>query len=149
MRKIGLPHGTPDDMAAILSHYAPEVRLTSPAAARILNDPSGTVTGKEALSNYFRRGLEAYPNLRFELVDVLLRHFHRFCTLHLHCAVSPTPCWSRRLKFRGMVQTICENAMGLSSVVLYYINQKGTRTGEYMEFDSKGKVLWVVANYSL
>jgi len=39
--------------------------------------------------------------------------------------------------------------MGLSSVVLYYINQKGTRTGEYMEFDSKGKVLWVVANYSL
>ena len=85
------------DMEAILAHYASEVRLTSPAAASILNDPSGTVTGKEALSSYFRRGLEAYPNLRFELVDVMLRHFHRFNTLHLHCVVSPTPCWSRRL----------------------------------------------------
>ena len=37
---------------------------------------------------------------------------------------------------------------GLSSVVLYYANQKGTKTGEFMEIDSKGKVVRVVANYN-
>jgi hypothetical protein len=38
---------------------------------------------------------------------------------------------------------------GLSSVVLYYENQRGTRTGEFMEFDSQVKVARVVANYSI
>jgi hypothetical protein len=37
---------------------------------------------------------------------------------------------------------------GLSSVVLYYENHLGTRTGEFMEFDTDGKVVRVVANYS-
>ena len=60
------------DLEAILSHYAPEVTLTSPAARSLLNQPSGTVSGKGALRNYFERGLEAYPNLRFLLQDVLL-----------------------------------------------------------------------------
>lgn len=97
------------DLDAILSHYAPDVVLTSPAAARLLNDPSGTVTGKPALRAYFSRGLEAYPNLAFELIDVM---------------------W------------------GLSTVVLYYRNQNGTKTGEFMEFDPDFKVTRVVANYS-
>jgi ketosteroid isomerase-like protein len=98
------------DLDAILSHYAPEVVLTSPVAVEILKDPSGTVTGKEALRSYFRRGLEVYPNLTFELVDVLRGH---------------------------------------SSVVLYYINQKGTMTAEYMELDANRKVVRVMANYSV
>ncbi len=97
------------DLDAIMSHYGEGVVLVSPVAARILNDPSGTVAGKEALRGYFERGLEAYPNLRFELVDVL---------------------W------------------GLSSLVLYYVNQKGTKTGEFMELDTNGKVVRVVANYN-
>ena len=97
------------DLDAIMSHYAPEVVLTSPTAAKLLNDPSGTVTGKEAVRSYFERGLEAYPNLTFELLDVM---------------------W------------------GISSVILYYRNQKGTRTGEFMEFDANQKVVRVVANYS-
>jgi hypothetical protein len=97
------------DLDAVMSHYAPEVALTSPTAAELLNDPSGTVAGKQAVRSYFARGLEAYPNLTFELVDVM---------------------W------------------GVSSVVLYYVNQKGTRTGEFMEFDGNGKVVRVVANYS-
>jgi hypothetical protein len=37
---------------------------------------------------------------------------------------------------------------GLSSVVLYYVNQKGTKTGEFMEIDSNGKIVRVVANYN-
>jgi hypothetical protein len=97
------------DLDEIMSHYQENVVLVSPIAAKILNDPSGTVIGKEALREYFTRGLEVYPNLKFELIDVM---------------------W------------------GISSVVLCYINQKGTKTGEFMEIDSKGKVTKVIANYN-
>jgi hypothetical protein len=97
------------DLDAIMAHYGSDVILTSPVAARLLSDPSGTVTGREALRTYFQRGLEAYPNLAFQLVDVM---------------------W------------------GLSSVVLCYVNQKGTKSGEFMELDASGKVIRVVANYS-
>ena len=37
---------------------------------------------------------------------------------------------------------------GLNSVVLYYTNQKGTRTGEFMELSVSGKVARVVAHYN-
>jgi len=94
----------------IMSHYAEDVILISPVAAQLLNEPSGTVTGKEALRNYFKKGLEVYPDLKFELLDVM---------------------W------------------GVSSVVLYYINQKGTKAGEFMEeVSSTGKVTKVVAHYN-
>ena len=33
---------------------------------------------------------------------------------------------------------------GMNSVVLYYTNQKGTRTGEFMELSANGKVARVV-----
>lgn len=97
------------NLDAILSHYSPDVVLTSPAAAKILNDPSGTVRGKAALRNYFKLGLDAFPNLHFDLQDVM---------------------------------------QGLSSVVLCYLNQKGTKTAEFMEFDEQGKIVRAVANYS-
>ncbi|KAM3105984.1 YybH family protein [Phormidesmis sp. 146-33] len=97
------------DLDEIMSHYEGDVVLVSPVVAKILNNPSGTVIGKEALQEYFKKGLEVYPDLKFELIDVM---------------------W------------------GLSSVVLYYINQKGTKTGEFMEIDSKGRVTKVIANYN-
>ena len=97
------------DLEAIMSHYSPEVVLTSPVAATLLNDPLGTVKGHSALRNYFRRGLEAYPNLQFELLDVM---------------------------------------QGLKSIVLCYINQKGTKTAEFMEFGENEKIVRVAANYS-
>ena len=97
------------NLDAVMSHYAQDVVLTSPTAAKLLNDPSGAVTGKEALRSYFKRGLEAYPNLTFELLDVM---------------------W------------------GLSSIVLFYKNQNGTKSGEFMEVDADLKVTRVVANYN-
>jgi len=97
------------DLDAIMSHYAPEVVLISPTAAKLLGDLSGTIQGKQALRSYFQRGLQAFPNLTFELLDVM---------------------W------------------GISSVVLYYLNQKGTKTGEFMELDANLKVSKVVANYN-
>jgi len=59
------------DLNAILSHYEAGVVLTSPVVARILNDPAGVVEGKDKLREYFQRGLEMFPDLRFELFDVM------------------------------------------------------------------------------
>jgi hypothetical protein len=59
------------DLDAIMTHYAPQVVLTSPIAARLLGDSSGMVVGKEALLGYFQRGLQAYPNLAFTLLEVM------------------------------------------------------------------------------
>jgi hypothetical protein len=97
------------DLDAILSHYDDAIELTSPAAAQLLNTPDGKVTGKANLRAYFQRGLATYPDLHFDLKDILC---------------------------------------GLNSVVLYYTNQKGSHTAEYMEVAPTGKVTRVVANYS-
>ena len=97
------------DLDAIMSNYASEAVLTSPVAAKLLNESYGVVKGESALRRYFARGLEAYPSLAFELLDVM---------------------W------------------GLSSVVLYYKNQNGTKAAEFMELDNDFKVVRVVANYS-
>jgi predicted ester cyclase len=59
------------DLERILSHYDDEVRLVSPVALKLLNNGDGVVQGRTALREYFRRGLEAFPNLRFDLIDVL------------------------------------------------------------------------------
>ncbi|HWZ83908.1 MAG TPA: nuclear transport factor 2 family protein [Terriglobales bacterium] len=58
------------DLDAILSHYDEAVELTSPIAARLLGN-DGEVASKANLRAYFQRGLEAHPNLHFELHDVL------------------------------------------------------------------------------
>jgi hypothetical protein len=42
---------------------------------------------------------------------------------------------------------LLDTLRGLRSVVLYYENQRGVRTGEFMEIGEDGKVLRVVANY--
>jgi len=97
------------DLDMIMTHYEEAIELTSPVAAQLLGTSLAKVVGKANLKAYFQRGLEAYPELRFHLEDVL---------------------W------------------GVNSVVLYYTNQKGSRTGEFMELSPFGKVARVVAHYS-
>lgn len=92
-----------------MTHYEDGIEVTSPVAAQLLGMQDGKIVGKANLRAYFQRGLEAYPELRFRLEDVL---------------------W------------------GVNSVLLYYTNQKGTRTGEFMELSASGKVARVVANYN-
>jgi hypothetical protein len=96
------------DLDAILSHYDDAVESTSPVAARLLGTADGKVIGKANLRAYFQRGLEAYPDLHFDLKDVF---------------------W------------------GVNSVVLYYTNQNGTRSAEFLEFAASKKVVRIVANY--
>ena len=56
---------------AILSHYADNIQFTSPFIVRLMNEPSGTITGKDKLKPYFEKGLAAYPDLHFQLIGVL------------------------------------------------------------------------------
>lgn len=98
------------DLDAIMSHYEDAIELTSPVAAQLLGVPDGKVIGKANLRAYFERGLDAFPELRFDLENIL---------------------------------------SGLNSVVLYYKNQKGTRTAEFMELSENGKAVRVIAHYSV
>ncbi|MBV7531662.1 nuclear transport factor 2 family protein [Chitinophaga sp. sic0106] len=59
------------DIEEILSHYAEDITFYSPVVQRINNEPSGRLSGKVALREYFLRGLAAYPDLHFELYHIL------------------------------------------------------------------------------
>lgn len=57
--------------------------------------------------------------------------------------------FQRGLEAYPELQFHLENVfLGISSVVLVYTNQKGTRTAEFMELSATGNVTRVVANYS-
>lgn len=59
------------DLDLIMTHYDEGIELTSPVAAKLLETLDGKVVGKASLKAYFQRGLDAYPDLRFDLEDVL------------------------------------------------------------------------------
>jgi len=59
------------DLDLMMTHYDDAIELTSPVAAQLLRTSDGKVVGKANLRAYFQRGLEAYPELRFRLEDVL------------------------------------------------------------------------------
>ena len=60
------------DLDNILSHYAEEIEFSSPLIAKLLGDAGGKIWGKAALKDYFGKGLKAYPDLKFELIQVLV-----------------------------------------------------------------------------
>jgi hypothetical protein len=55
------------DLDRIVAHYSEDVEFTSPFIVKILNEPSGTLRGRESLRSYFGRALAVYPELHFEL----------------------------------------------------------------------------------
>ncbi len=55
------------DLDAILSHYAEDVVFSSPFVTALLGNADGIVRGRDALRDYFARGLDAYPDLEFDL----------------------------------------------------------------------------------
>ena len=57
------------DIDSIMSHYAEGIVLVSPVAEKLLGYPK--VEGAEAVREYFMKGLRAYPDLRFAVVDIL------------------------------------------------------------------------------
>lgn len=60
------------DLDRILSHYADDFQMTSPFIAQLMNEPSGTIKGKENVRAYWARALERIPDLYFDLIEVLM-----------------------------------------------------------------------------
>lgn len=60
------------DLDAIVALYAEDVEFRSPFVVKRLGDPRGELRGKDAVRDYFSRGLAALPNLRFELRNALV-----------------------------------------------------------------------------
>ena len=60
------------DLAQVLSHYADDFEMHSPMIARIAGEPSGRLKGKQAVGAYWAKALAMLPDLRFELVAVLV-----------------------------------------------------------------------------
>jgi len=87
------------DLERILAHYAEEIEFISPFAVRLAGVPDGTVRGKAALREYFRKALEAYPEL----------HFH----LHFVCASVQS------------FTVVYESVHGLQAVEVFELNEAG------------------------
>ncbi|HEU5408805.1 MAG TPA: nuclear transport factor 2 family protein [Nitrospira sp.] len=58
------------DLDRIIGHYSEQIEFVSPFVVKLLNDPAGTIRGKEALRDYFSKGLAQYPDLTFHLHKV-------------------------------------------------------------------------------
>ncbi|MDB6024623.1 MAG: hypothetical protein JWM68_846 [Verrucomicrobiales bacterium] len=58
------------DLEQVLGHYTDDVEMSSPFAAKFTGEPSGRLSGKEALRVYWRTALEKLPDLHFELIEV-------------------------------------------------------------------------------
>jgi ketosteroid isomerase-like protein len=58
------------DLEAVLEHFADDVVFTSPVAAQLLPATGGVIEGKRALRDYWSRGLEHIPDLRFTIEAV-------------------------------------------------------------------------------
>jgi len=59
------------DLDRVLSHYAPDVELSSPLAAERVPGSGGYIRGEAALRAYWEPALAASPDLHFELDAVL------------------------------------------------------------------------------
>lgn len=59
------------DLGRILSHYTDDFEMSSPFIARITGEASGVLRGKEAVGAYWTSSLKRFPDLHFELIEVL------------------------------------------------------------------------------
>ena len=60
------------DLEAILSHYSEDIEMISPYIVLITGEPSGTLRGKKAVGDYWATALAKYPQLHFELRQILI-----------------------------------------------------------------------------
>lgn len=60
------------DLERILLHYADHFEMSSPAIAQLGVSPSGVLRGKAAVGTYWGKALSAFPDLKFELLSVLV-----------------------------------------------------------------------------
>ena len=60
------------DLDAVISHYADDVAMASPLVSALTGSGEDTIVGKDALRAYFAAGLERFPDLRFEPIELFV-----------------------------------------------------------------------------
>ncbi|MHB8482912.1 MAG: nuclear transport factor 2 family protein [Nitrospiria bacterium] len=60
------------DLNRILSHYDDNFEMSSPVIVTIAGEPSGILKGKEKVRAYWAKALEHIPDLRFDLISILV-----------------------------------------------------------------------------
>ncbi len=56
----------------ILSHYSDDFSIETPMALKFFPESRGIITGKNNVRKYWAVGIEKIPNLKFELLDLLI-----------------------------------------------------------------------------
>jgi ketosteroid isomerase-like protein len=60
------------DLLRVLAHYTDDFEMSSPFIVEIAGEASGRLQGKARVAAYWRAALERTPQLRFELIHVLV-----------------------------------------------------------------------------
>lgn len=60
------------DLPRILGHYRDDFEMSSPLIRSLMNEPSGTLRGKEAIAAYWSLALSRQPELHFTLEHILV-----------------------------------------------------------------------------
>jgi SnoaL-like domain len=63
------------DLDLLMSLYAEDAAFISPSVLVLDPDSGGIVRGKDSIRVLYRGALERFPNLRFELADVIERDY--------------------------------------------------------------------------
>ncbi len=58
------------DIERILNHYTENFSITTPMIKLTLGDNTGTLYGKQTIKSYWKKALERFPDLHFELLDI-------------------------------------------------------------------------------
>lgn len=57
------------DLEAILSHYSDDIEITTPMISMAAGGKESSLQGKQSVRDYWRKALEKFPNLHFELIQ--------------------------------------------------------------------------------
>ena len=60
------------DLERVLSHYEDDFLMSSPVIVQVTGEPSGALHGKSAVQAYWKEALALIPDLKFELLSVLI-----------------------------------------------------------------------------
>ena len=60
------------NLEEILAHYFEDFQMTSPFIPTVMNEPSGTLKGKEKVGEYWRKALDRFPKLTVKSQMVLV-----------------------------------------------------------------------------
>lgn len=60
------------DLPRVLAHYTDDFEMSSPLITQIAGEPSGKLKGKARVAAYWQAALARRPDLKFELLQVLV-----------------------------------------------------------------------------